>query len=444
MKKTNPFLVSLAIFFSLLVFASNANLSSAQSPLPTAPAPDTKDTSTSGKYAVLAPLPCIEGNGIECEGGNGALQKEVDFKTYVQYTINLLIALSAVTAVVMIVWGGIEYMFNNSFTSKKSGLERAQNAIYGLLLVLSSYIILRTIDPRLVEIPNTLVPQLVVEEWLTPDVTNILLDKLQNSVNNYKLDTIETIKEKAEIRQQMNQKEVEIQDILKQIKALGNVSPTDPELVRLKLELAKVDGVRKNLEGQMVSKDATLLMQGIVVEARQHISEQEGVIAKTLPQKFQFIDQEKDKINKIVSETNSDLDIINELQLKKSVTERGAYEKSILETDKAFLGVSSMKIEKIRDGISTTRLVFGTPYLYYYDENGLELQVNLYSSDKVKYLAEVNSAFERQLSGPEQVKNQLSDQSLKRELEATITKLREDFSKKMVEAKKSAGLPYKE
>src|SRR5690348_172173 len=64
----------------------------------------------SDKYEVLAPLPCIQSQGVDCQQGNLQPATKVDFKSYVQYIVNLAIALSAVTAVFMIVWGGFEYI----------------------------------------------------------------------------------------------------------------------------------------------------------------------------------------------------------------------------------------------------------------------------------------------------------------------------------------------
>jgi hypothetical protein len=60
----------------------------------------------------------------------------------------------------MVVWGGFRYMTTASFTTKASGLETVRKALLGLLLVLCSYLLLRTIDPRLVAIPSTLVTPL--------------------------------------------------------------------------------------------------------------------------------------------------------------------------------------------------------------------------------------------------------------------------------------------
>ncbi len=112
-------------------------------------------------YTLLEPLPCIQGQGAEgvtCK--EGEMVKTVNFKDYVLYAVNLLIALAAVSAVFMIVWGGFLYMTTDSWQGKNDGKKYIMNAIYGLLLILTSFLILKTIDPRLVEIPSTLVPQL--------------------------------------------------------------------------------------------------------------------------------------------------------------------------------------------------------------------------------------------------------------------------------------------
>lgn len=147
-------------------------------------APATKAAGSSAEsYTPLAPLPCIAGNGITCSGGNGAVQNTVNFETYVQNMINLLIALSAVAAVVMIVWGGIEYMTTSSISGKGAGLDKVRHAIYGLLLVLCSFLILQTIDPRLTAIPTTLVPKITLSANLTADATGLLFSDAATDAN---------------------------------------------------------------------------------------------------------------------------------------------------------------------------------------------------------------------------------------------------------------------
>ncbi|MEK7646344.1 MAG: hypothetical protein AAB381_01460 [Patescibacteria group bacterium] len=118
-------------------------------------------------YTLLEPLPCVPSQNPEADdpctaSTAGQPQTQLNFKYYVQYLFNLAIALAAVSAVFMIVWGGFQYMSTDSWQGKGAGLEKVKNAALGLLLVLTSYIILRTIDPRLVAIPTTLVPPLSI------------------------------------------------------------------------------------------------------------------------------------------------------------------------------------------------------------------------------------------------------------------------------------------
>ncbi len=134
-------------------------------------------------YTALEPLPCIPGGGVTCPGGAGNLQSTFSFQNYVQFIFNLIIAIAAATAVFMIVFGGLQYMTTDSWQNKSEGLDKVKNALYGLLLILTSYLILRTIDPRLVAIPTTLVTPLKIDYTkyaTTADYFN-MLDRQANS-----------------------------------------------------------------------------------------------------------------------------------------------------------------------------------------------------------------------------------------------------------------------
>mgnify|MGYP001547670321 CR=1 FL=1 len=140
-------------------------------------------------YTALSPLPCIQGNNnaSACPGGNGSLQEQVNFKDYVQYIFNLAIFLAAGAAVFMIVWGGFEYTTSASFQTKSAGLDKVKNALTGLILVLTSYLILRTIDPRLVAIPTTLVAPLNIKYQSSTNSFADSLTQLQNAQDQYKV-----------------------------------------------------------------------------------------------------------------------------------------------------------------------------------------------------------------------------------------------------------------
>lgn len=203
------------------------------------------ESASSKPYTVLAPLPCIESPatpnnpGITCPDGNGALQKTVNFETYVQYTINLLIGLSAVVAVVMIIWNGIEYMYSNSFSDKKMSLDRAKNAVTGLILILTSYIILRTIDPRLVEIPNSLVPKIEINQYLAMDRKGLLINQVQSDIEKTTIRGQEIAKAQIELTKQVNTKEDEFFKIRDQILEIDALDPnaTDPDLQKKRKDL---------------------------------------------------------------------------------------------------------------------------------------------------------------------------------------------------------------
>src|SRR3989338_8849748 len=156
--------IFMAMIFCFIVFLNTLNVSNQHFVF----AQNANNTT----YTLLEPLPCIPTETSPCPEGPGELKTEVNLNEYLIYAINLLIALSAVAAVFMITWGGFQYMTTDSWQNKKEGLTKFKNAIFGLLLVLCSYIILRTVNPRLVEIPATLVPPLTnvnLKDSISPD-----------------------------------------------------------------------------------------------------------------------------------------------------------------------------------------------------------------------------------------------------------------------------------
>ena len=107
-----------------------------------APHVSAKCVSTNQTYCLLAPLPGL-GDSVDTTQGVGA---------YINTLIKITIGLISVLAVVMLVVGGIEYMVSNIAGEKASAKSRMTNAIFGLILMLSSYLILNTINPKLVNL----------------------------------------------------------------------------------------------------------------------------------------------------------------------------------------------------------------------------------------------------------------------------------------------------
>ncbi|MBI5134568.1 MAG: hypothetical protein HZA81_04290 [Candidatus Taylorbacteria bacterium] len=95
----------------------------------------------SGKYCSLTTLP-------------GAFEptKAVDPIKVITNIYGVSIGLAAVLAVGMIIWAGIEYATTEAITGKSAAKEKWTGALWGLLLLLASYLILRTINSDLVNI----------------------------------------------------------------------------------------------------------------------------------------------------------------------------------------------------------------------------------------------------------------------------------------------------
>ncbi len=255
-------------------------------------------TPTDGKYTVLAPLPCIEGGDITCPDGNGSLQPQVDFKTYVQYTINLLIGLSAVVAVVMIVWGGVEYMYTASFSGKKMGLEKVTHAIYGLVLILTSYIILRTIDPRLVEIPNTLVPKIEIQTWLKQDAGGILVNQVLTDSARANIKSIEIGQEIADKRKIVLTKQIELAEINKQIGEIDlEKSGAEKQYQDLQLSKQKVNDELRQAQEELLVSTAKQDFNGQIRSTYEDLTtEVSGNYETTFAEKIKALDDNRKNV----------------------------------------------------------------------------------------------------------------------------------------------------
>lgn len=92
----------------------------------------------SDSYFPLAPLP-----------GTTDSKGSVNLNTYIPAVFNLTIGIAGVLAVIMIIIGGVEYMTTDAIGGKSDAKGRISNALLGLLLVLISWILLHTINPKL-------------------------------------------------------------------------------------------------------------------------------------------------------------------------------------------------------------------------------------------------------------------------------------------------------
>ena len=91
------------------------------------------------EYTPLAPLTTPSGSEL----------KPTNINQYLAYMFQFLVAFAGVLAVVRIVWGGIIYMSTEAIAGKGDAKETIKSALWGLLLAISAYLILSTINPEL-------------------------------------------------------------------------------------------------------------------------------------------------------------------------------------------------------------------------------------------------------------------------------------------------------
>lgn len=107
-------------------------------------------------YIPLTPLP----------GTTEAGASTVSVSSYVGGVIKLSIALGAALAVLFAVIGGTQYVAASiNPAAKQNALEKVWNALIGLTIILSSYLVLNSINPDLVNIKLEL-PPVAVRNWM--------------------------------------------------------------------------------------------------------------------------------------------------------------------------------------------------------------------------------------------------------------------------------------
>ncbi len=77
---------------------------------------------------------------------------------YISAAYRYLIGVSVIAAIIMVMYGGFRYMVGSAMGDVKRGKKIILDAILGLVLVLSAYLILQTVNPRLTELKGVFVP----------------------------------------------------------------------------------------------------------------------------------------------------------------------------------------------------------------------------------------------------------------------------------------------
>ncbi len=100
-------------------------------------------------YIALEPLPI--GGYTNCYGGaNEVCKNPVSFQSLVSNSFKLLLGAGATIAVVMLIIGALTYMFSDILHKRVNALARIRGAMWAIVLLVSSYLILNTINPDLV------------------------------------------------------------------------------------------------------------------------------------------------------------------------------------------------------------------------------------------------------------------------------------------------------
>ncbi|MEX0933174.1 MAG: hypothetical protein WDZ74_00330, partial [Candidatus Paceibacterota bacterium] len=90
-------------------------------------------------YVLLAPLPGLESTADLNAGDGGPVAN------YFSTIYKIVVSLTLVIAVVMLIYGGIQYMTSDSIGGKGGGRDTIGKAIIGIVLAVSSYALLYVI-----------------------------------------------------------------------------------------------------------------------------------------------------------------------------------------------------------------------------------------------------------------------------------------------------------
>ncbi len=99
--------------------------------------------------------PVFQGININSDEGGGQ-----DLNRIIAWFYYLVVTISGFSAFFMLVWGGFEWLTSGVSGKKKEAKERIESALLGLLLILSSYLILRLINPDLTTLNLPKLPKL--------------------------------------------------------------------------------------------------------------------------------------------------------------------------------------------------------------------------------------------------------------------------------------------
>lgn len=119
-----------------------------------------QETAVPTEYTLLAPIPL--------QGAGGPTSYTTNATTYVSGLFKLVIGIALGLAVLRLIYAGIKYMSTDAFGEKNEARSIIEEAMWGLLLAISAWLILNTINPRLVDIKFDIEPQEFKGETFKP------------------------------------------------------------------------------------------------------------------------------------------------------------------------------------------------------------------------------------------------------------------------------------
>ncbi len=94
------------------------------------------------EYNLLAPIPLTNPQTVDSKASTA---------TYIPGLFRLMIAIATGLAVLMLIYAGIKYMSTDAFGGKEEAKGIISNALWGLLLAISAWLIVFTVNPNLVK-----------------------------------------------------------------------------------------------------------------------------------------------------------------------------------------------------------------------------------------------------------------------------------------------------
>lgn len=104
-------------------------------------------------FTALAPI-----TGLTDSSSVTSVVSSKNLASFFNNLYKFLIGIAGILAVIEIIWGGFEYSTQDSISKKSDGKERITQALLGLVLVLSPYLVFSIINPSILNLSLNLPP----------------------------------------------------------------------------------------------------------------------------------------------------------------------------------------------------------------------------------------------------------------------------------------------